>query len=241
MAVLLIPELLEQIFALLSRKDLKAAVLVCKRWCTIGSNPLFWSWVDLTVTSSNSQIIQEVLPSPRFACLNCIYLEAVSNPICNSLLHHHGLRSLTLTWCTAGLTSVGPRILAQLLTRVEKANLGGSILPRQQSVLLFEAIAKEVKAKLRLRKLDLSGSYLSHVDPKVLATSVNKLVKVDLADTFITNEQMTHILHQVLLETSLEELHIGGMNQSYNNLLKNRNQGQDELLMRASNKIKIYL
>ena len=84
-----------------------------------------------------------------------------------------------MTWCTAGLTSVGPRILAQLLTRsagpstykilqtwnrnqkyknhcldriqrpltprVEEANLGGSVLPRQQSVLLFEAIAKEVK------------------------------------------------------------------------------------------------
>ena len=30
MVVLMMPELLEQIFALLSRKDLKAAVLVCK-------------------------------------------------------------------------------------------------------------------------------------------------------------------------------------------------------------------
>ena len=85
-----------------------------------------------------------------------------------------------MTWCTAGLTSVGPRILAQLLTRcagpsthkilqtwtrnlkytnypaqtkfkrplttrVEEANLRGSVLPRQQSVLVFEAIAKEVK------------------------------------------------------------------------------------------------
>ena len=32
-----------------------------------------------------------------------------------------------------------------MTTRVEEANLGGSVLPRQQSALLFEAIAKEVK------------------------------------------------------------------------------------------------
>ena len=37
------------------------------------------------------------------------------------------------------------RIQRPLTTRVEEANLGGSVLPRQQSALLFEAIAKEVK------------------------------------------------------------------------------------------------
>ena len=199
-----------------------------------------------------------------FQMLICVN-QAVSNPICNSLLHHHGLRFVFcpaskqgkildnaqenkiqkfkfkfldirykqksdnfqepnvdlvhngshISWskntCTASdqvhaepskqkilqtwarnqkNTNHPPwtEFKRALTTRVEEANLGGSVLPRQQSVLLFEAIAKEVKgfkfeenrvltrlfwcqsdkssAKLRLRKLDLSGSYLSHVDPK---------------------------------------------------------------------------
>ena len=45
---------------------------------------------------------------------------------------------------------------------------------------------------------------LTYFSFSVLATSVNKLVKVDLADTFITNEQMTHILHQVFGSKLLE-------------------------------------
>jgi len=246
MTVLLMPELLELIFALLSRRDMKAVVLVCKQWCIVGSSPEFWSWVELTVTSSNSQIIQQVLPAPRFSCLKCLSLEAVSNSICNSLLHHYGLRRITLSWCTAGLTTVGPRLLAQLLTRAEEANLGGSVLPRQQSALLLEAVAAEPKGTLKLRRLDLSGSFLSHVDPVVLAIAVNKLERVNLADTFITDEQLKQILQQVLSETRLQELHIGGLNQSYSNLFGNRINDQNEhkeseLLIQAFNKIKIIL
>ena len=101
----------------------------------------------------------------------------------------------------------------------------------------------------------------------VLASAVNKLEKVNLADTFITDEQLIHILQQVnpspkelvgfmyckkmhylqvLLETRLQELHIGGLNQSYTNLSKNginnqNEQKESELLTRAFNKIKINL
>ena len=31
-----------------------------RQWCMVGSSPAFWSWVELTVTSSNSQVIQQV-------------------------------------------------------------------------------------------------------------------------------------------------------------------------------------
>ena len=51
---------------------------------------------------------------------------------------------------------------------------------------------------------------------------------------------------QVLSETSLLELHIGGLNQSYNNLFQNRindrnEHKESELLIQAFDKIKIKL
>ena len=51
---------------------------------------------------------------------------------------------------------------------------------------------------------------------------------------------------QVLSETSLQELHIGGLNQSYTNLFENRINDQNEhkeseLLIQAFDKIKINL
>ena len=45
----------------IKKLNLRRKKTFCRRWCTIGTKPLFWSWVDLTVTSSNSQIIQEVV------------------------------------------------------------------------------------------------------------------------------------------------------------------------------------
>ena len=132
-----------------------------------------WQMFSLLCLKDVSLILQ-VLPSPRFACLNCIRLEVIEPKCCQMLIFcqlgslqpHMQLpspspwtevcifpciktgsnlgqcsgnkiqkfkfkflviryksksliifRSLTLTWCTAGLTSVGPRILAQLLTR----------------------------------------------------------------------------------------------------------------------------
>ena len=53
-------------------------------------------------------------------------------------------------------------------------------------------------------KLCFKCSVFTFFSFSVLATSVNKLVKVNLADTFITNEQMTHILHQVFVFKLLE-------------------------------------
>ena len=40
----------------------------------------------------------------------------------------------------------------------------------------------------------------------VLATAVNKLEEVNLADTFITDQQLIHILKQVLSKTVVSEI-----------------------------------
>ena len=45
----LLPELLEMVFRLLPRRDLKVVVLVCKRWREVGEAPVLWAWVCLRV------------------------------------------------------------------------------------------------------------------------------------------------------------------------------------------------
>ena len=43
---LLPPEMLERVFRLLPNRDLKNAVLVCRRWRDVGEAPSLWTWVS---------------------------------------------------------------------------------------------------------------------------------------------------------------------------------------------------
>ena len=45
------PEILKHIFSYLQPEDLKAAVLVNKRWYAVGENASLWSWCKLTIQS----------------------------------------------------------------------------------------------------------------------------------------------------------------------------------------------
>ena len=38
-------EILEKVFRMLPRRDLKRAVLVCRRWRDVGESPILWAWV----------------------------------------------------------------------------------------------------------------------------------------------------------------------------------------------------
>ena len=45
-------EMLEEIFHLLTPDQLKAAVMVCKRWAEVGQAPLLWTWAFITIGKS---------------------------------------------------------------------------------------------------------------------------------------------------------------------------------------------
>ena len=50
LSTLLPRELLYQVFLLLTPRDRKSVVLVCRRWRTVGEDPRLWTWVQLTLT-----------------------------------------------------------------------------------------------------------------------------------------------------------------------------------------------
>merc|ERR1719319_1663817 len=47
--VVLPTEMMERVFRLLPPRDLKAVVLVCRRWRKVGEAPALWAWVCLRV------------------------------------------------------------------------------------------------------------------------------------------------------------------------------------------------
>ena len=58
--------MLDKIFLLLPPRDLKTAVLVCRRWRNVGRSPRLWPWVTVTVTRENITTAYEVLRGRSF-------------------------------------------------------------------------------------------------------------------------------------------------------------------------------
>ena len=63
---LLPDEMLGKIFLLLPPRDLRTAVLVCRRWREVGEGPRLWPWVTVTVTRENVAVAAKVLNRSRF-------------------------------------------------------------------------------------------------------------------------------------------------------------------------------
>ena len=57
--------MLEKIFRLLPPRDLRSAVLVCRRWREVGETPRLWPWVTITVSSDNISEMPELLRRRR--------------------------------------------------------------------------------------------------------------------------------------------------------------------------------
>ena len=71
-------EILNMVFHYLEPKDRKAVVLVCHRWKDEGEDPRLWSWVRITVTSTNIMMIPAVLGWRRLQAVRRIVMRAVS-------------------------------------------------------------------------------------------------------------------------------------------------------------------
>ena len=71
---LLPEEMLRMIFSFLPPKDLKAAVLVCKLWSSVGQAPVLWSWV--TFNADNNEDLVEQMRLPRLQNVSRLFITA---------------------------------------------------------------------------------------------------------------------------------------------------------------------
>ena len=62
-------EMLEEIFHLLTPDQLKAAVMVCKRWAEVGQAPILWTWASITIGEPELGSVGEILSSRKFSAV----------------------------------------------------------------------------------------------------------------------------------------------------------------------------
>ena len=207
---LILPEeILYQVFSMLSPKDLKSAVLVCKWWAEVGQSPGLWSWVKLVVENSNvDKFLTEILLSRRLMSMKKLELRVVSEELCEALARHPGVKDLDIAG--ADLTSVTNATLVEIISKLETAKLCSSLLTKDQVLELFRAIERG----LHLKRLVLWDVDLSSLDPHLFGRSVTQLEEVDLRSTELTPEQGEAIFASLEKEFKLRKLWVGSNNLS---------------------------
>ena len=91
-------EMLLYIFELLSYRDLKIVMLVCRRWREIGEIQRLWSSFPVIVNTRNMSLIPEILSMRRMQGLNKLRIETkLSEKVSETILSHPGLREFELS------------------------------------------------------------------------------------------------------------------------------------------------
>jgi len=106
------------------------------------------------------------------------------------------------------LTYLDSQFLAKAVHRLEDVGLRLAGLSYLQITAILQQVGKKGS---KLRKLDLKRNDLSQIEPKVLATSVNRLEEVDLTRTNLRTVQIASIFASVIKEgINLKKLNLEG-------------------------------
>ena len=230
-------EMLLGIFELVSYKDLKNVVLVCRRWREIGETPRFWSSFPAKVKTRNMSVMSEMLSSRRMKQLKKLTIEStLSEEVSHTIMNHPVLREFKLSEeeepqtiisvlnviCSRGykgtvldmsendMFDIDPELLAKVVTKLQKLEINCTELTLQQAAAIFTAVSEEST----MIELDISDNDLSGVDPELLAKAVNNLTTLYIENTNLTLQQTEAILTAVSEGSKMIKLNIVENNMS---------------------------
>ena len=199
---------LELVFVLLPLRDMKNVVLVCHLWREAGEAPSFWTWVRMTVTGENMSTMPERLDSRRMRAVREVRMKwrvEVSEEVMEAVARHPGLRLVEM--CGANLSSVDAGLLVRVVDKLEEVSFLDTELTGKQ----VEAVMAAIRAEgCLVKKLNISFNNLSTVEPRLLASLVNRLEEVRMYRTQLTVKQVEAVLTQSLVKTSLRKLVMEG-------------------------------
>ena len=194
-------EILERVFHLLRPRCRKVVVQVCRWWREVGEAPVLWTWVTLTVRTSNLATMVRVLNTRRMGGVRRVQVRAVSEELLQAITSHSSLRVINMA----------------NMDMVRLVDLSATEQKMKQSCLTCPHVTTLLTALVKtpmLQKLNLSRHNLSSVGTGVLlALFVNMLEEVDLTSTSLTTPQLTSIFMSILDRMKLRKLNL-----SYNKL-----------------------
>merc|ERR1711867_200503 len=103
------------------------------------------------------------------------------------------------------LSGVDPGLLARAVTKLEVMDVQDTELSQQQVVAIITAVSESKK----ITELYIGENDLSIVDPGLLTKAVTKLVRLDLENTKLTQQQYEAILCTLIKGCKMEKLYIG--------------------------------
>ena len=182
-------EMLLYIFEMLSYKDLKIVMLVCRRWREIGEIQKLWSSLPAIVNTRNISVMPDILSTRRMLGLKKLRIETkLSDKLSQTIVRHPGLREFELSKrndeqtiisvlnviCSGGgqgmilrlnnknISGVDPKLLARAVTKLETLEFSNTKLTQQQIVAILTSLSDGSK----MTKLDISFNDMSGIDKK---------------------------------------------------------------------------
>ena len=117
------------------------------------------------------------------------------------------LRELNMKF--TDMSSIRPGVIASALTRLNKINISGCRLSKEQNITIFEILAGNMQLHT-LQYLDISKNDLSEVPCKDLTDVITNLKQADVAHTNLKKSQILILLKSTSQMSKLEYLNIKG-------------------------------
>jgi len=207
-------EMMMRMFRQFPPRDLKMAVLVSRKWRTMGEDPSLWKWCRFIVRNRDDirhlsiprlQDIQEICVDSsanwQDGDLEAMFRASIMLPRLKEIV---GLTQFHFS-------TVEPELFARAVSRLEVVNLCGTNLTNNQIQALFQATDQSCQ----LKKLDLWRNNISSVEPELFARAVTILKDVNLGSTNLTNKQVTALFQKMSQNCPLKTLNLSCINLSY--------------------------
>ena len=181
------PEILQTVLHYLPPADLKAAVLVNRRWRQVGDDPSLWSWSKVTMVSGGVEWPSAVDMLKSRRGIRELEAQNLSGSETRQLMlavnEESSVEKLNLG--SSCMSQVEPVLLGDALSGLKRVNLGNIIFTPEQLDTLFSSLHKI--SSLNVEEVDLSG-----VSP-MLFISAAKLSELHISNTVLTQEQIASL------------------------------------------------
>ena len=176
-----------KVFKLLAHADLKAVMLVCKEWKLQGETPTLWTWAFVVLYFKEDL---EKLSMKRFELVDTIYLNGGDwfecqwttedlHEIFEAMLPNSSLAKVGGIQC-ANFNLLDPYLVASVLKKLSRLNLGGQVLSLYQVKVIFTGIAME-DSGVKVLKVDLH--LVLDLSPDLFAAALSNVEDVHLRNS----------------------------------------------------------